>query len=76
MSIATLKFDLSDPGDRREFRIATQASAILTVLTWLDNYLRVDAKYKEPRDRVDSGVVRSWLLELCEEYHVDLLEDA
>jgi hypothetical protein len=71
---ATLKFDL--PEDDRDFRMATTANSMHSVLREMDEWLRSKTKYTSDstsQDKMDAyELSRERLYQLLDQYNIDL----
>jgi hypothetical protein len=72
MTVAILKYDLSDEGDRSDFRLAQNAGGFHSTLWDLDQFLRGRLKYEELPEEVDTALraVRDKLWELMADNEV------
>jgi hypothetical protein len=71
---ATLHFDLDNPEGERRLRECLDAPRVKLVLWHLNEWLRSEVKYQELSDDVVDtlNVVRSEIIDLCDEYNVNL----
>ena len=69
-----LVFDLTNPEGERRLRECLDAPRVKLVLWHLNEWLRSEVKYQELSDDVVDtlNVVRSEIIDLCDEYNVNL----
>lgn len=72
--IATLKFDLNDPDEQRDFDMMLKARKAFVVIEEFDNYLRNKIKYADAEMSADQYMtfneIREKLTELRNDYNI------
>lgn len=67
---ATLHFYYGDPDSMRRYRLCNNAEYMMIALYELDRWLRNEIKYN---DKEELSAARDQLMDLCDEYEIDLL---